>query len=46
MCWHNYRYIGWTEVQRWLMGVAGGILVDDYIEAKQCIKCGKLKEIR
>lgn len=46
MCWHNYEYQGWVNVKRWLYGVAGGILVDDCIEAKQCTKCGKLKEIR
>lgn len=45
MCFHRWQYVGYIEVQRWLLGVAGGIPVDDTIKAKQCQKCGKIKEV-
>lgn len=45
MCWHKYEYVGWIEAQKWLGGVAGGILIDVMIKAKQCTKCGNVKEI-
>lgn len=45
MCWHRYKYIGIIEVSKWLGGVSGGIPYETTIKAKQCEKCGKIKEV-
>jgi hypothetical protein len=45
MCWHKYKYIGSIRVRKWLGGVSGGIPVEVTINAKQCTKCGKIKEV-
>ena len=47
MCliFHDYRYIGTTTAYRWLAGVQGGIPVEVVINAKQCVRCGKIEEV-
>jgi len=45
MCWHRYRYIGKIKAYRWLAGVSGGVPVEVMVKAKQCEKCGKVKEV-
>jgi len=46
ICFHKYRYIGVVEAKQWLGGVTGGILVNVLVEAKECIKCGDIKEVK
>lgn len=46
MCFpHNWEYVGWVNAVKWWGGVSGGIPVDVKIQAKQCTKCGKTKEV-
>ena len=45
MCWHNYEYIGWVTAYYWYGGVSGGIPIETRVQAKQCTKCGKRKEV-
>jgi len=45
MCWHKYEYKGYMRVYKWLLGVVDGIPIEVTIEAKQCTKCGKVKEV-
>lgn len=42
---HKYRYIGLVKGYHWLAGVGGGIRIETQIRAKECGKCGKIKEI-
>jgi hypothetical protein len=45
MCFHDYKYIGRIKTNQWLYGVTGGIATQITIDAKQCKKCGKIKEV-
>lgn len=45
MCWHKYKYIGSIRVSKWLGGVNAGVKYEVSINAKQCTKCGKIKEV-
>ncbi len=45
MCWHKYKYIGLISAYKWLYGVRGGVPIEATIHAKQCEKCGKVKEV-
>lgn len=45
MCWHNYKYVGWVTAYYWLFGVVGGQAAETEVRAKECTKCGKLKEV-
>lgn len=44
MCWHKYKYVGYIKVYYWLGGVASGVPFPATIEARQCTRCGKIKE--
>lgn len=46
MCWHKYIYIGYVDGYYWLAGVTGGIEVPCRFKAKECTKCGKVKEVK
>lgn len=41
---HKWIYIGTQDGYRWVGGVANGIAIPVGIQAKQCLKCGKVKE--
>lgn len=47
MCliFHAWKYIGAVEGYKWLAGAQGGIPVEVVINAKQCVRCGKIEEV-